>query len=190
VQQALLKLLESNKIMVPLNLTQHWSKYEFVQMDVTNILFICAGTFSTLGRGRYKSDIGFSGESAESKRARHKIATKELEEYGMLAEFLGRLPVVVELQPLTLEELGRIVTDPPDSLMNEYKELFSFEGIKLILDPSGRDLIVEKAIKRLLGARGLRTIFEELFFELSFNAPENLGEVVVIDRNYVEAHVQ
>jgi len=190
VQQALLKLLESNKVMVPLNFTQHWSKYEFVQLDVTNILFICAGTFSTMGRGRYKADIGFYGESAKSKRERQKNLIRELEEYGMLAEFLGRMSVLVELEQLTNDELGRIITDPPDSLLNEYKELFSFEGIKLILDPSGRKALVEKAAAKKLGARGLRSAFEELFFDLSFHAPEHIGEVIQIDREYVEAHIQ
>lgn len=190
VQQALLKLLESNRVMVPQNITQHWSKYEFVQVDVSNILFICAGTFTSLGQGRFQNSIGFYGESAESKRSKHKITVKELEEYGLIAEFLGRLPVIVQLQALSPEELGRIVTDPPDAILKEYIELFSFEGINIDLEDGGIKAIVEKALLRKLGARGLRTIFEELFFDLSFHAPEHMGETFHINREYVESRVQ
>jgi ATP-dependent Clp protease ATP-binding subunit ClpX len=190
VQQALLKLLESNKVFAPLNLTQHWSKHDFVQVDVTNILFVCAGTFTDLGRGRYKADIGFSGESAESKRSRRRISARELEEYGLIAELLGRLPVVLEMNPLSHEEMGRIITDPPDSLLTEYRDLFSYEGIKIEMDSSGRDAIVDCAMKRMLGARGLRSIFEELFFDLSFEAPEHMGKTICVDREYVEERIK
>jgi len=188
VQQAILKLLEANKVFVPINITQHWNKHDFVLMDVTNILFICAGTFSDLKRGREKDDIGFTGETADRK-ARRRVTTRDLEEYGMIPELLGRLPIVTELEPLTDEELARIVTEPPDSLQREYREVFTYENIKIDLRPDGIHEIVNKARQLHTGARGLRAVFEDLFHELSFTAPERAGEAVTIDAEYVRTHV-
>ncbi len=188
VQQALLKLLESNAVFVPLNVTQHWNKHDFVRMDVTDILFICAGTFSDMRRGTIKSDIGFTGVSADEK-ARERVTFRDLESYGMIAELLGRLPVVVELGPLTDEELGRVATDPPDALFREYQELFDYEKIRLDLRPEGLARIVRHAQERRTGARGLRSIFEELFHDLAFEAPERVGQHVVIDAEFVDSRL-
>src|SRR5262245_6369614 len=101
VQQALLKLLEGREIFVPLNVTQHWNKHDFVQVDTTDILFVCAGTFTDLHEYAGETEVGF-GAAGRTKR-RRRITHKDLLEYGMLAEFLGRLPVVVELEELTRE---------------------------------------------------------------------------------------
>jgi len=188
VQQAILKLLEANRLFVPLNVTQHWNKHDFVPIDVSNILFICAGTFSDLGRGRHKNDIGFLGKDAEGKQNR--VTTRELEEYGMIAELLGRLPVVVELQELNDEEMGRILTDPPDSIWKEMVELFKPEQIKLRLTNDGRRAIVAETRRRKLGARGLRGILEEILADLSFEAPENIGRQVVINAQYIRDHLR
>ncbi|MBZ0271273.1 ATP-dependent Clp protease ATP-binding subunit ClpX [bacterium] len=188
VQQALLKLLESNRVFVPLNVTQHWSKHDFVPMDVSNILFVCAGTFSDLKRGRTKDDIGFAGTSAERK-LRRRATVQDLEEYGLISELMGRLPVLTELDPLTDVELGRIVTEPPDALLREFREMFAFEDIELGLEESGLREIVQLAKARKTGARGLRSIFEEVFHDLAFEAPESVGKKVVVDRDYVRAHV-
>lgn len=188
VQQALLKLLESNTVFVPINVTQHWNKHDFVKMDVTNILFICAGTFSDMRRGTVKDDIGFRGQTASDKRA-HRVTVKDLEEYGLIAELLGRLPVITELAELTHDEIRRVITEPPDGLLAEYRELFAFENINLDLRPDGLDRIAQKAIAKGTGARGLRGVFEELFHDLAFEAPEREGETVVVDADFVEAGV-
>lgn len=185
VQQGILKLLEANRIFVPLNVTQHWNKHDFVPMDVSNILFICAGTFSDLKRRRGGNDIGYMGRSAEQKDV-PRITVQELEEYGLITELLGRLPVLCETSFLSEEELGSIVTDPPDSIFREYQELFAFEEITLDLKPEGLKKIVQKALANKTGARGLRSVFEDLFHNLSFHAPESSGNTVIIDADYVD----
>lgn len=189
VQQAMLKLLESNKLFVPLNVTQHWNKHDFVQVDVTNILFICAGTFSDLGAGRYKGDIGFSGRTAQDKSAKQRVATRELEEYGMIAELLGRLPILTQLAELTDPQMARILVEPPDAVMREYQRLFAFENIQLDLTEDGIRAVVAQTRLRKLGARGLRGIVDEVLADLSFHAPANKGRTVRIDAAYVEDHL-
>lgn len=189
VQQAMLKLLESNTLFVPLNVTQHWNKHDFVEMNVTDILFICAGTFSDLGAGRYKGDIGFAGKTALDKRASAKVTTRDLEDYGLIAELLGRLPVLTQLKELSDVELGRILVEPPDSLLSEYRRLFSFENITLDVTGPGIEAIVAESRKRKLGARGLRGIMAEVFAELSFNAPTYAGRTLRVDDLYVKDHL-
>ena len=184
VQQALLKLLEGSKIFVPYNITQHWNKHDFVQMDTANILFICAGTFTDIYRGGKSRPAGFKRKSSskeEVKPIEERITIEDLMRYGMLAEFLGRIPVVVELDELTDDELMRIVTDPPDSILREYQALLSLDGIELELSESAIREIVGEAKRRGLGARGLRTIFEEVMQDIMFVAPEMAGKRVVLN---------
>ncbi|MCB9477980.1 MAG: AAA family ATPase [Deltaproteobacteria bacterium] len=188
VQQAILKLLEANRVFVPLNVTQHWNKHDFVPMEVGNILFICAGTFSDMKRGRDRGDIGFLGESADDKST-YPVAVRDLESYGLLAELLGRLPVIVELDPLTDDELMHIVTDPPDSLLREYQAMFEYEQITIEMCDDGLRAIAAKARERGTGARGLRAMFEEMFHDLAFTAPERMGENVVVDADFVNANL-
>ncbi len=185
VQQAFLKLLEANKVFVPLNVTQHWSKHDFVQVDVSNILFICAGTFSDIGAGRYKGDIGFSGKTAEDKRASMKVTTRDFEDYGMIAELLGRLPVITQLYELTDAQLGRILIEPPDALIKEYRELLKFEEITLEVSDDGIAAIVAEARRRKLGARGLRGVMEDALSEVCFKAPELWGQTILVDEKFV-----
>ena len=187
VQQAILQLLEANELFVPLNVTQHWNKHDFVQVDVSNILFICAGTFADLRGGRRKTDIGFTGREGRGWAGR--VETRDLEEYGMMPELLGRLPIVVELRDLTDDQLGLILTDPPDAIWREYREIFRPEDIELILEPDGRETIVGEARRRRLGARGLRAILEEVLADLSFHAPERVGQTVRVDGDYVRRHL-
>src|SRR5919198_3751016 len=120
VQQALLKLLEGREIFVPLNVTQHWNKHDFVQVDTQDILFICAGTFSDIHLYQAEKAVGFGQEVGASPR-RRRVTQKDLLEYGILAEFLGRLPVVVDLEALGEDELLQILTVPPDSIVREYQ---------------------------------------------------------------------
>ncbi|MCZ7583875.1 MAG: hypothetical protein M5R36_11350 [Deltaproteobacteria bacterium] len=136
---------------------------------------MCAGTFTDLKRGRVKDDIGFTGETAAAK-SQARITVPDLEEYGLIAELLGRLPVITELDTLSDVEMSRIITDPPDCLLREYRENFSFENITVDLRPEAISQIVALARERKTGARGLRAIFEELFHDLSFNAPDHAGK--------------
>ena len=188
VQQALLKLLEGREIFVPLNVTQHWNKHDFVQVDTSDILFICAGTFTDLHQVQVDKQVGFgsSGRRMGSSRLR----VKELIEYGMLAEMLGRLPVQVQLEELTAEELYKILTVPPDALAREYREALSLDGVDLDLNEGALRAIVEYSVEKKLGARALRSILEEVLADAMFEAPEKHGEKVVIDRRYALARLR
>jgi len=183
VQQALLKLLEGSKIFVPYNITQHWNKHDFVQMDTSNILFICAGTFTDIYRGGRAREPGFKREpkASTAKPIEERITTEDLLRYGMLAEFLARIPIVVEMDELTDEEMMRIITDPPDSILREYKQLMAMDEIHLEFTESALRELVAEAKRRKLGARGLRTIFEEVMQELMFEAPSLKGKKITID---------
>lgn len=187
VQQSLLKLLEGREVFVPLNVTQHWNKHDFVQIDTEDVLFICAGTFSDIHMYEADKAVGFgkSGTGSGASPPRRRINTKDLIEYGMLSELLGRLPVVVELQPLSEDELLKVLTVPPDSIVREYVEMLSLDDIQLSFDEGGLRKLVRYALRRNLGARGLRTLLEEVCHDLMFDAPERRGEAVAVDLAYV-----
>ena len=181
VQQALLKLLEGREIFVPLNVTQHWNKHDFVQVDTADILFICAGTFTDLHEVQVDKRVGFG--SSGRRMGASRLRVRELIEYGMLAELLGRLPVQVQLEELTAEELYRILTEPPDALAREYREALALDGVDLELTEGALRAIVEYSIEKKLGARALRSILEEVLADVMFDAPERRGEKVVVERN-------
>src|SRR5262245_51324206 len=138
VQQSLLKMLEGREIFAPLNVTQHWNKHDFVVVDTQDILFIAAGTFSDLRVGDGSKPVGFGagaeppkrGDAGAGGRARP-VDEKELMDYGLLAEFLGRLPVRVELDPLGEDDLYLIMTGPPDAVVREYQALLEMDGVDL-----------------------------------------------------------
>ena len=182
VQQALLKLLEGREIFVPLNVTQHWNKHDFVQVDTSDILFICAGTFTDLHQVQVDKQVGFGG--AGRRMGEKRLRVKELIEYGMLAELLGRLPVQVQLQELTADELLEILTAPPDALAREYREALGLDGVELELTEGALRAVVEYAVEKKLGARALRSILEEVLADVMFEAPEKRGEKISIDRRY------
>jgi ATP-dependent Clp protease ATP-binding subunit ClpX len=183
VQQGLLKLLEGTTVFVPYNITQHWSKHDFVQMDTTNILFICAGTFTDMKRGQYGRQPGFKRESPRDDGHmpfESRVQVEDLMQYGMIAELLGRLPVITELSELKEDELVKILTDPPDSLVREYERLFALDGIDLEFTDDALGELARFAKRRKLGARGLRTIIEDVMHDYMFEAPERSGRKLVI----------
>jgi len=187
VQQALLKLLEGREVFVPLNITQHWNKHDFVQVDTQDILFICAGTFSDLDMyASSAASIGFGRGADGQCEPRRRVTTKDLLDYGLIAEFLGRLPVTVVLEELRREELLQILTVPPDSLAREYKERLAADDVDLHVTQGALEMIVDYSIARRAGARGLRAIMEEVCEDLLFEAPERGGERVVLDGDAVE----
>ena len=186
VQQSLLKLLEGREIFVPLNVTQHWNKHDFVQVDTSDILFIAAGTFSDLSMyGEGEKTIGMLGAGDEKLKRRKRVGGKELAEYGMLPELLGRLPVIVQLDPLDEGQLVDVLSGPPDSIVREYQALFAADDIKLELTDGALREIVRFAVARRVGARGLRGIVEEVCHDLMFEAPERRGETVKVDAAHV-----
>jgi len=187
VQQALLKLLEGREIFVPLNVTQHWNKHDFVQVDTSDILFICAGTFTDLHQAQVDKQVGFGAEGRRQGGSRLRV--KELVEYGMLAELLGRLPVQVQLRELSPGELYEVLTAPPDSLVKEYREALKLDGVELDLREGALRAVVQYAVDKRLGARGLRSILEEVLADVLFEAPERRGQTVVVDRAFCETRL-
>lgn len=186
VQQALLKILEGREILVPLNLAQHWQRHDAVTVDTTDILFICAGTFTDIfaysAEGRL---VGFGARDGAARRAARRVRQKDLLEYGMLAEFLGRLPVVVQLDELGPDELLEVLTEPPDAVIREVKDLLASDGVDLAFTDGALHEIVRFATERGAGARGLRAIVEETVADLLFEAPERRGTRVSIDAAFV-----
>ncbi|MET0406271.1 MAG: AAA family ATPase, partial [Cystobacter sp.] len=153
VQQALLKLLEGREVFVPMNVTQSFNRGDMVPIDTRDILFICAGTFSDLqeyGSMAEPRSMGFGAQDV--RKLNRRITTKQLVDFGMLSEFLGRLPVVVQLGLLGEPELMRVLTEPPDSIVREYCELLGMDGIELDLSEEGLREVVRFSVDKGLGA--------------------------------------
>ena len=196
MQQALLKIIEGTIASVPPQGGRKHPHQEFLQVDTTDILFVCGGAFSGLekiisARGRSTS-IGFSAKviSPEDGRAGEVLRDVEPEDllkYGLIPEFVGRLPVVVTLDDLDKSTLKKILTEPKNALVKQYQRLFEMESIGLTLAEEALWAISHKAIERKTGARGLRSIMESILLDIMFDLP-GLEEVkeVVISRQVVE----
>jgi ATP-dependent Clp protease ATP-binding subunit ClpX len=190
VQQALLKILEGRELFVPLNVTQHWSKHDFAVVDTQDILFIAAGTFSDLRPAEAGRHVGFGAAENETTTRRRPISERELVDYGFLAEFIGRLPVHVELDALDEAQLKRVLTEPPDAVVREYQALLRMDGVELRFEDAALVEIARFAIGRRTGARRLRGAVEEICQDLMFEAPERQGETVVIDATAARAALE
>src|SRR5919198_700884 len=188
VQQALLKMLEGREIYVPLNLTQAWNKNDFALVDTTDILFICAGTFSDLQEnGEEARPLGFNAGAVGRHR---RIGIKQLIDYGMLAEVIGRLPVIVQLDRLEEGDLIRILTEPPDAITREYRELMQLDAIDLKFTRPALREIARYALERGLGARGLRTVMEHVMSQAMFDAPERKQKSLSVDEEFVRRRLR
>ena len=196
VQQALLKLVEGTMASVPPQGGRKHLNQDFLQIDTTNILFICGGAFDGLEKviqnRTEKSGIGFSAtvhSKTEKKAAEmfRNVEPEDLIKFGLIPELVGRLPVVATLGELTEEAMVQILTEPKNALVKQYQKLFAMDGVELEVRPSALSAIARRALERKTGARGLRSIIEHVLIDTMFDLPTLDGVAkVVIDEHIVE----
>lgn len=196
VQQALLKLLEGSDVEVPVGATSKNAMVPLTTVNTRNILFICGGAFPELEkiikkRLNKQSSIGFSADLKDKydndPDILGKVAVEDLREFGMIPEFIGRLPIVFTLEGLTREMLVKVLKEPKNAILKQYKKLLLLDEVDLEFDDDALAVIAEKAIEKKTGARALRAIIEEFMLDIMYEIPKdsNIGRVT-ITRDYIE----
>ena len=196
VQQGMLKLLEGAEVEVPVGANSKNAMVPLATVNTRNILFICGGAFPDLEeiikqRLNKQSSIGYNAclkdRFDKDKNILSRVTVEDLRKFGMIPEFIGRLPVIFTLQSLDLEMMKKIMTDPKNAILKQYEKLLELDEVKLTFDDGAVEAIAKKAMENDTGARALRAIIEEYMLDIMYEIPkdENIGKVT-ITREYIE----
>ena len=198
VQQGLLKLLEGSVVLVPPNGGRKHPEQKMIAVNTKNILFICGGAFDGIERkiaSRLNTHVvGYGHDEAGRKKKRENlmkyVLPMDLKSFGLIPEIIGRLPILTSLDPLDRDALRRILTEPKNSIIGQYKKLFELDGVRLEFSDEALDLIVDKAIEYKLGARGLRSIVETIMVDPMFEVPSMKRQEFKVDAAYVKEQLE